>query len=327
MPKIKIFIWQVCHNILPVRGTLLRRGLIINPACPLCLGDIESIEHIFKDCPLVHKVWDLAAQHSWLPPTLSPPGCPDLFSCLNKIKSSHNSQALQKFSFLLWSIWKSRNEMVFNNEIFNPVACLIRAKKASAEWRIRTCMSVDHYSRGSSSSPGTPSHLVRWYPPPPGFVKLNFDGSLINSSAAGGFIIRDWTGRLIKAGATYYGDTSILVAEARALRDGLRLAIQAGFTNIIIEGDNKTVIQALKGMVHVPWKISTIIEDIHAWQTHGIQLTITHVFREANMAADWLSKFGHSITASFSSDMCFSPFLSVILAEDVVGRTLVRRGV
>jgi len=27
--------------------------------------------------------------------------------------------------------------------------------------------------------------------------------------------------RFIKASATYYGDTSILVAEARALRDGL----------------------------------------------------------------------------------------------------------
>ena len=104
---------------------------------------------------------------------------------------------------------------------------------------------------------------MRWYPPPPGFVKLNFDGSLIHSSAAGGFIIRDWTGRLIKAGATYYGDTSILVAEARALRDGLRLAIQANFKNIVIEGHNRIVIHALKVKIHVPWQISNIIEDIH----------------------------------------------------------------
>ena len=65
MPKIKIFIWQICHNVLLVRGIVLRRGLVINPACPLCLGDIESIEHIFKDCQMVHKVWNLAAKHSW----------------------------------------------------------------------------------------------------------------------------------------------------------------------------------------------------------------------------------------------------------------------
>jgi len=75
VPKIKIFIWQICHKVLPVRGTLLRRALVINPACPLCLGDIESTEHIFKDCQMVHKVWDLAAKHRWLPSTISPPGC------------------------------------------------------------------------------------------------------------------------------------------------------------------------------------------------------------------------------------------------------------
>ena len=115
----------------------------------------------------------------------------------------------------------SRNAIVFNNEIFNPVACLIRAKKATAEWRIRTCMSVDNFFRGPPSPPITSIHLVRWHPPSPGFVKLNFDGSLINSAATGGFIIRDWTGKLVKAEAGYYGETSILVAEARALRDGL----------------------------------------------------------------------------------------------------------
>ena len=53
------------------------------------------------------------------------------------------------------------------------------------------------------------------------------------------------------------------MAEARALRDGLRLAIQAGFNNIVIEGDNKIVIHALKGKIHIPWQISNIIEDIH----------------------------------------------------------------
>ena len=44
------------------------------------------------------------------------------------------------------------------------------------------------------------------------------------------------------------------------------------------------------------------------------------------MAADWLSKFGHSVITPFSSGTCFSPALKVILADDVVGRTLVRRG-
>jgi len=246
-----------------VRGTLLKRGLNINPSCPLSLDDIESIEHLFKDCQLVKKVWDLAAKHHWLPFIFSPIGSHDLLHYLSKNHSSHNPKLEQKLSFILWSIWKSRNATVFNNKILNPFACLVRAKKVNAEWRIRTCMSVDHYFRGPSSSPTPLIHLVRWHPPSPGFVKLNFDGFLINSSAAGDFIIRDWTGKLVKAAASYYGDTSILVAEARASRDELRLVIQGEFKCIVIEGDNKTVIQALQGKIQVYWTISNIIEDIH----------------------------------------------------------------
>jgi len=44
------------------------------------------------------------------------------------------------------------------------------------------------------------------------------------------------------------------------------------------------------------------------------------------MAADWLSKFGHSLTASFITDLCFSPFLRQTIADDCIGRALERRG-
>ena len=68
---------------------------------------------------------------------------------------------------------------------------------------------------------------VRWYPPC-GFVKVNFDGSIKHSLAAKGFILQDWTDKVIKAGTTNYGNTSIFITEARALRDGVQVAIQAG---------------------------------------------------------------------------------------------------
>ena len=98
--------------------------------------------------------------------------------------------------------------------------------------------------------------------PPRGSVKLNFDGSLHYSSAAGGFIIRDWAGKLIKAGAVSYGDASILVAEAQALRDGLHEAAKLGIKNILIEGVNALVIKALQGTLCTPWKIQTLLHDI-----------------------------------------------------------------
>jgi len=92
------------------------------------------------------------------------------------------------------------------------------------------------------------NHLqpFREMPPSLRFVKINFEGSLINSSAAGRFIIRDWTRKLIKTGGTSYGQVSILVAEARALRDAVKIAAQADYNKIDIEGDNLIVIYALR---------------------------------------------------------------------------------
>ena len=53
----------------------------------------------------------------------------------------------------------------------------------------------------------------------------------------------------------------------------------------------------------------------------GIHIIANQLFREANIAADWFSKFGHSITNSFSSDLWFGS----IMADDAVGPTLARR--
>ena len=37
IPKLKIFLWQLCHLSLPTKGTLSKRGLNIDPVCPFCI--------------------------------------------------------------------------------------------------------------------------------------------------------------------------------------------------------------------------------------------------------------------------------------------------
>ena len=76
------------------------------------------------------------------------------------------------------------------------------------------------------------------------------------------------------------------MAEARALRDGLYAAVKAGIKHIIIEGDNATVIQAIKGTISTPWRIQTLVHDISTILKTMNQITISHIFCEANMEAD-----------------------------------------
>jgi len=51
----------------------------------------------------------------------------------------------------------------------------------------------------------------------------------------------------------YYSYSSILVAEAYALQDGVKEAYEARYKKLIIEGDNMVFIRALLGTISTPW--------------------------------------------------------------------------
>ena len=74
MPKIKKFLWQLCHKALPSRGTLFRRGIQLDPLCPACATDLEDSDHIFIHCSMAQKVWEIAVAHQWLPHLPFAPG-------------------------------------------------------------------------------------------------------------------------------------------------------------------------------------------------------------------------------------------------------------
>ena len=60
---------------------------------------------------------------------------------LSFLHSYLSTTVLHKAFYLLWSISKERNAIVFKQKLFNPVQAIIRAKRASIEWRSRNHLS------------------------------------------------------------------------------------------------------------------------------------------------------------------------------------------
>jgi hypothetical protein len=54
---VKMFIWKAGHNILPTKANLLRRGVIKEAMCPICLRETETVEHILWECASSNDVW------------------------------------------------------------------------------------------------------------------------------------------------------------------------------------------------------------------------------------------------------------------------------
>ena len=87
-----------------------------------------------------------------------------------------------------------------------------------------------------------------WQPPPGSLFKLNFDGACFDDGAHSGYgaVIRNEKGEVMAAIAVRGGvvhDSEEV--EVMACRKALEFAIDAGFTKIILEGDNAMVMKMI----------------------------------------------------------------------------------
>lgn len=56
-PKLKIFIWSIIQEALPIGAELQRRGMTSAALCPRC-KEVETAMHIFFLCPFAKEVWN-----------------------------------------------------------------------------------------------------------------------------------------------------------------------------------------------------------------------------------------------------------------------------
>ena len=63
-PKTKFFAWLAIQNRIWTADRLERRGLPNCGLCPFCNQVTESVSHIFTQCRLMRRVWDLVIE--WL---------------------------------------------------------------------------------------------------------------------------------------------------------------------------------------------------------------------------------------------------------------------
>ncbi|EEC79285.1 hypothetical protein OsI_20088 [Oryza sativa Indica Group] len=55
--KIKMFVWRLAHNSLPVRCNIRRRGMESDNLCPMCNRFDEDCGHLFLKCKGVKECW------------------------------------------------------------------------------------------------------------------------------------------------------------------------------------------------------------------------------------------------------------------------------
>ena len=113
LPKIRMFLWRVLSGAIAVAYRLNSRGLNVSPTCQLCKTDHENINHVLFLCDAASSIWTTTTIP--LPPAGSSISLEDNLSFLMDLMDHPTpaTSVVKTIPWMLWSIWKNRNAILF----------------------------------------------------------------------------------------------------------------------------------------------------------------------------------------------------------------------
>ncbi|KAJ1410278.1 Reverse transcriptase zinc-binding domain [Sesbania bispinosa] len=152
--KIKHFLWRASSNALAVLENLRRRRILPEGHCKICGSQSETVEHAFLLCPWVTPIW-FGSSLQWNPnPNTANRFDTWLWGKMQFLKDrpTGKNQQITYLAFLLWNIWKQRNNSVFRDSLLNPQDVLQMTQIQVAEW-------LQHSSTPNNPALHTRAHL------------------------------------------------------------------------------------------------------------------------------------------------------------------------
>ncbi|KAA3486627.1 reverse transcriptase [Gossypium australe] len=278
--KIRILMWKIANKYLPTLHNLKRRQLAVNPLCPVCQTEEESVEHLFRECPFTHQVLRRVGmplstdnrEASWK-------------NWLASEFENQNIEACKIRSNAYWAIWYNHNKLYHEGvrEHVNDVVGFIKAYY------------TEIFSIGERLKNTNVSTCSGWKSPDNDIIKINFDASFNRNTrrSISEIIARNKEG-LTMAACTFPWEniSDPVMAEARACLQAMIMAEEMGFQNICIEGDALTTIRKLKSAEEDRSCISSLIKEIKGRVSNFRRVSFKHVPREANKVAHAMEKEG-----------------------------------
>ena len=299
-----MFAWLFLRGRLKTRVFLARFLNSFDKSCPLCGSSEEDLSHLFSQCSIASAVWSIP-NHIPKPSSFASLDC-----WISAIFNSNNLRTIEDCILLCWKIWKARNDAVFRGS--TPSAMSIVAAAA-----IGAAFRAANPKNSHAKPPNT--EIIKWIPPVPNWLKLNFDGAASELSAAAGFVIRNHLGHPVLAGALKLPSRTAIEAKASTLLEGLKAAASLNCEYIVVEGDAATVIQCVKDSCPHPWKIKSQLREISRIASSFKEIKFSHIFREANFLADALAALGYSLDTPALWWDSVPPQASSALALDASG--------
>ncbi|KAL9453582.1 hypothetical protein AB3S75_009233 [Citrus x aurantiifolia] len=288
--RVKIFLWLVMHGKIKTREELFKRHILDKMNCERCGHERENKMHALRDCFVAKRIWNCLIPvnfrhhffsfnlRDWLYFNLGKTGINEVgdeWACL--------------FGVAIWKIWFWRNQFLFSQK--SPYCTHVVAEIKSWAQDIQNARSTLSFGQSNKIIKD-----VRWQAPPESFFKLNTDGSrLKNGLASAGGLVRDCSGKWQFGFGMNIGFGSVTTAELWGLFQGLNIAWDRGIRYLIAEVDSQCVSQLISSTSLMPNAHFSLITAIKELMNRQWLITIKHIYREANFAADSMAKLAGSL--------------------------------
>lgn len=275
-------------------GDLLkRRGIQTDGKCKRCGGD-ETILHILLTCPFAMKVWELS-------PALFKPNpsvvtsVTELFnSCQKMVNLPPSGISQLLFPWILWNLWTSRNQLVFQDKLFDENEVITKALKDGREWQL--------------AQPPKPALIAQSPPihqtdrlPTSTAIHVFSDGAWDKNTCRGGmgWIVKTSSGATLLSGSSHRRVVaSAMVAEALAMKEAIGYAVYAGFKDLLCFTDCKSLSDYLTGNSSVT-TVQGILHDIGVLTRSLDSISFFFIPRVKNEDADSLAKAALAVCFNF----------------------------
>ncbi|MBA0731443.1 hypothetical protein Golax_022830 [Gossypium laxum] len=231
LPKIRVFIWRVGHEILPTNAKIpfIRQGF--RQDCPRCGAEKETLIQAHKDCPTTRTILSIGGLDNRL--------LTKEFNCcidwLEDVMRVLDKRATADFIATLWNSWNNRNNYI----LWKGRGCVYfweRAKPLSRDFCI--------YNLVNDRIIPACKKLEK---PPRGYAKINFDAAINNNKTGYGFIIRNEDGFAISGGGGFKEET--LSAEwdkLYAFEESLDMARSLNISKVVFNTDCASLVNRMK---------------------------------------------------------------------------------
>ncbi|XP_027081100.2 uncharacterized protein [Coffea arabica] len=300
--KVSFFMFRLLRGRIPIPDRLCELGFHLPSKCFCCpSASEESIEHLFSNGHTASVVWSYFGGLCGLSP-----GTSLRSRIVGWWLRSYDSELRRIMgriipTIICWQIWKARNKAMFEGAqmrssaicqaIFLEIQSMvgIHFKQAIRSQSFRQLYDLPNFTVGRVAF-----KVIRWESKESGRFILNTDGCSKGNPGlgGGGGVLRDSTGLPLFGFSAYFGQTTSLHAEVRALLIGLQTCKQRGFGNICIQSDSLALVRIILRQIQCPWQITREVRQIRHFLEDATCLS--HCYREANTVADALSNEGVS---------------------------------